>query len=106
MAVEINGPTSSIVPATTPRPSGDLQAVNATSPASAVNIESVHLTTAATELQALEKAIHEAPDFDLERVSRIRQAIAEGSYFIDGQKLAGNLLRFELQMMAGGPDKE
>jgi len=105
MAVEINGPTSPVAPAATTRPSGDVPAINAASPASAADIESVHLTAAATELRALERAVHEAPDFDVERLNRIRQAIADGTYHIDAQKLAGNLLRFESQMLAGGPDK-
>ncbi|MGQ0658606.1 MAG: flagellar biosynthesis anti-sigma factor FlgM [Chromatiales bacterium] len=97
---------SSIIPATTQRPAtNDTQAVNAAPAAGAVSSDNVHLTQGAAELQALEKAVSEAPDFDVERVNRIRQAIAEGTYQIDGQKLAESLLRFETQMASGGPRK-
>lgn len=101
MVAEVKGTTSSIVAGTAHR-SAPSETPTVTHPpqAGAVSNKNVHLTDAAAELRTLETAVHEAPDVDIERVNSIRQAIADGSYEIDPQKLADNLLRFELLMSA------
>jgi len=52
------------------------------------------------DAQAVAKAIETAskrPDVDSTKVERLRAAINDGSYHIDSNKLAGNIIQFEQQ---------
>ncbi|MFO1435172.1 MAG: flagellar biosynthesis anti-sigma factor FlgM [Gammaproteobacteria bacterium] len=101
MVAEVKGTTSGVVNPANQRPA--TQEVNAVKPpvqTGQAGGEQVHITSKATELQDLEKHVKAAPDVDVERVNRIRDAISDGSYKIDNDKLAQNILRQEMMMMA------
>ncbi len=57
--------------------------------------DSVSLSQAGHNLSRLEAQIAASPDFDVERVEAIKQAIADGSYSIDPEKLAENILKLD-----------
>ena len=57
--------------------------------------ESVQLSAQAQQLQNLTGNMRQLPDVDNERVNRLKQAIADGSYQVDNQRLASKLVNFE-----------
>lgn len=59
--------------------------------------ETVLLSREAQQLQKVSEKLRDMPSIDKERVARLKQAIADGSYSVDAQKLAGKLLDFESQ---------
>ncbi len=59
--------------------------------------DTVSLTNAATQLQSVQKKLDDVPVVNKERVETIKAAIADGSYQVDTQKLAQNLIDFEQQ---------
>jgi negative regulator of flagellin synthesis FlgM len=101
MVAEVKGTTSGVVNPTTQRPAAHetntVKPPVQTGPASG---ERVNITSTASQLQDLEKAVKAAPDIDVERVNQVRDAISSGSYKIDNDKLAQNILRQEMMMMA------
>lgn len=103
MVAEVKGTASGVVSPTTQRPAtAEVAGVVAPGNPGAVSGENVSLTRTAAEMRDLEQAVHGAPDVDIERVNRLRQAIAEGTYQVDDEKLAQNLLRHEMMMISGG----
>lgn len=66
------------------------QPVAATPPA-----DTLRLTGEAAGLQAIERRLAGPAGIDLARVDAIRAAIADGSYRVDPQAIAGRLLAFE-----------
>ena len=56
---------------------------------------SVSLSQQAQQLQAIEERLRELPEVDSERVNQIKQAIADGSYQVDSNRIADKLLSFE-----------
>lgn len=66
------------------------------SPAANVSrIDSVKLTPDAVQLQQLEARIAKIPVADHQRVAKVKQAIENGTYKIDSQKIASKLARME-----------
>lgn len=59
--------------------------------------ESVRLSPEAQRLQQATEQLGEQPAVDQARVDRLRQAIADGSYQVDSQRVAEKLLAFEKQ---------
>lgn len=59
--------------------------------------ESVQLSPEAQRLQQASEKLGEQPAVDQERVAKLRQAIADGSYQVDSQRVAAKLLAFETQ---------
>ena len=55
----------------------------------------VKLTGSAVQLAALEKALAQVPEVDLERVQQLRAEIQAGEYRIDSQRVAAKLLQLE-----------
>ena len=60
--------------------------------------ESVSLTRTAADLLALETQLLELPDFDQARVESIRQAIDNGSYQVDTDRIVNNLLQSDREL--------
>jgi negative regulator of flagellin synthesis FlgM len=56
------------------------------------------LSQDALRLQDLGAAAKSAPEVDESRVEAVRRAIADGSYKVDGQRIAGKLLDFESRL--------
>lgn len=103
MVAEIKGPTSGIIPAPAQRPTlGESAAANSPVQSNPAGDDNVLLTRTASELREIEQAVRAAPDVDTEKVNRIRQAIADGTYQVDQDKLVNNLLRHEMMMASGG----
>jgi negative regulator of flagellin synthesis FlgM len=69
------------------------ESVNVTSTAVPTNrSDTVSLTNAAEQIQSLQQVIADVPVVDSERVASLKAAIADGSYSIDADQLAQNLL--------------
>lgn len=74
------------------RAGGERTAPIAATPAA----DSLRLTGEATGLQALERELGAAPaGIDVARVNSIRAALADGSYRVDAQAIAGRMLDLE-----------
>ena len=101
MVIDFQRPNSASAPAGVTRtnaaqPNTPIGEAPAVAPA-AESGESVRLSAEAQHLQQITDQLREQPEVDAARVERLRQAIADGSYQVDSQRLAGNLLAFESQ---------
>lgn len=59
--------------------------------------EPVKLSDEAQQLQQVSEKMRSMPEVDQERVAKLKQAIADGSYQVDSKRLASKLLAFEAQ---------
>ena len=57
--------------------------------------DTVSLTNAAAQISNLENTLAELPVVDTQRVDAIKQALADGSYQIDAERVADKLLSLE-----------
>lgn len=60
--------------------------------------ESVQLSKDARQLQSVSEKIAHQPSVDSEKVAQLKQAIADGSYQIDNERVASKLLGLETQL--------
>ncbi len=58
-------------------------------------LSTVTVTDSALKLQQIEKTLAEIPSFNAEKVERIKQALSEGSYIINTDRIADKLIDFE-----------
>ncbi len=81
------------------QPSGaDQSAVEKPQPRQSQKSDSVVITAQAQQLQKMQTKLSLMPDVDQKKVSDIKQAISEGRYKIDPQKLAENISNFESEL--------
>ncbi|HGY9626314.1 flagellar biosynthesis anti-sigma factor FlgM [Pseudomonas juntendi] len=59
--------------------------------------EAVHLSQEAQQLQKISDQLRDQPEVNSARVAQLKQAIAEGSYKVDAERVASKLLDFEAQ---------
>lgn len=59
--------------------------------------DSVKLSSAAQQLQNISDKLKDTPSVDKERVARLRQAVADGTYAPDNARVAAKLLKFEAE---------
>ncbi|SFP30175.1 flagellar biosynthesis anti-sigma factor FlgM [Pseudomonas borbori] len=110
MVIDFNRLNNAATPANSGRvggaqPGGRNEAISdkATSPSPAQQAdasksgESVQLSREAQQLQKISEKLAEQPVVDKERVAQLKQAILDGSYQVDSQRVAGKLLDFESQ---------
>ncbi|MBB3104991.1 flagellar biosynthesis anti-sigma factor FlgM [Azomonas macrocytogenes] len=57
--------------------------------------ESVNLSPEAQKIKQASENLRDLPEVDSERVTQIKQAISDGSYRVDSERLASKLLDFE-----------
>ena len=55
----------------------------------------VTVTDSALKLLQIEKTLAEMPGFDAEKVESIKQALSDGSYTINTDRIAGKFINFE-----------
>ncbi|HZJ92004.1 MAG TPA: flagellar biosynthesis anti-sigma factor FlgM [Thiopseudomonas sp.] len=67
-------------------------------PKPATSGESVQLSKDARQLQNLSAKIADMPSIDSEKVAQLKQAIADGSYQVDSQRVASKMLDLEAQL--------
>ncbi|MBT8136697.1 MAG: flagellar biosynthesis anti-sigma factor FlgM [Gammaproteobacteria bacterium] len=74
--------------------SGDVRKTSEPAPASPV--DQVSLTESARLMVRLEKILEDLPTVDRGRVDQIKQAIADGTYSVNAEKVAAEVLRMEM----------
>lgn len=103
MVIEFNRPNNASAPSTT-RTNGVQPAERASqasapteTTASEQTGEPVKLSAEAQQLQQVSEKLRDLPAVDQEKVERLKQAIADGSYQVDSERVASKLLAFESQ---------
>lgn len=64
------------------------------------SVDSVNITDSARRLFALAQAVHDAPEVDAQRVAALQQAVGNGQYTINPNRIADRLLQMEQDLVA------
>ena len=67
--------------------------------ATAAGIDKISLTETATQLQSVKQTLADAPSVNNERVAELRAAVVDGSYTVDANELAQNIIAFENKLL-------
>jgi negative regulator of flagellin synthesis FlgM len=62
--------------------------------------DTVNLTRSGLLMSKLEELVHSLPAVDPDRVRAVKEALASGSYAIDDQAVADNMIRFDRELVA------
>jgi len=97
VTTKING-----VPGSSPRIDGgqrtdEVQKTSKQAPAPNAG-DQVSLTNSARLMVRLEKILQDLPTVDRERVETIKQAISDGTYSVNAEKVAAEVLRMEMDL--------
>ncbi|MDU9401756.1 flagellar biosynthesis anti-sigma factor FlgM [Pseudomonas sp. zfem004] len=78
---------------------GNVDKADASSVAPSANAsgEAVHFSPEAQQLQKISDSLRDQPIVNSARVAELKQAIADGSYKVDADRVASKLLDFEAQ---------
>jgi flagellar biosynthesis anti-sigma factor FlgM len=103
VSTRIKGPEGGVVEnagrsRTVVRPASVGGARDTAAPQAVSDSGSVHITSAAHQLLALQQAIGEVPDIDSSRVQRLRAEIDQNRYQIDAGSIADRLVQLESQL--------
>lgn len=102
MAIDLSGLSSRPTTGGTNRVSSTPADTSAKSgnqgPESSSGVETVKLSAEAQTLQKLEEQVAQLPDVDTDRVARIKQAIEDGSYSTNSERVAAKLMQLEDQL--------
>ncbi|TWI53558.1 FlgM family anti-sigma-28 factor [Pseudomonas duriflava] len=88
--------TGAVKPTAAPAATSEVNKTASVSASQSVS-DNVKLSNEAQVLQSAAEKLREQPVVDSERVNRLKQAIADGSYKIDNERVASKLLNFESQ---------
>lgn len=71
-----------------------------TSPLAQANVaqDSVSITPQAQKIADLQKKSNDEPQVDSKRIDELRNAILDGEYKIDNERLAANIAQFEFEL--------
>lgn len=64
-------------------------------------VDTVSLTDTSMKLRSLENRIESLPVVDSQRVEDVRRSVADGTYAIDAESIAGKLVDSELGLLNG-----
>lgn len=98
MSIDINGITSAKVSAPTDDSKLKQQVEQQTSnpdTAKSSTADTVSLSDNAVQLGKIDNSAITAPVVDAQRVEQVKQAISDGTYKVDAEKIADKLMQFE-----------
>lgn len=76
-----------------PSPATDKRAGEAKSQSNGNSLDTVAFSPETKERESVIKQIHALPDIRVNQISSIQQTLADGQYYIDGDRLAKGVIR-------------
>ena len=100
MVNNINGitPTQNNTSRSREKPQGTAEQANTVSKPANPSGDKVDMSAEAKKLQDIEAGLKRLPEVDHEKVAQIKDALREGSYSVDTQRLAAKIAHFELHL--------
>ncbi|MCD5983565.1 MULTISPECIES: flagellar biosynthesis anti-sigma factor FlgM [Pseudomonas] len=101
MVIDFNNRINGAQPATRTSPAKEIKTEAAISAGSTAGVkstgETVSLSSEAQQLQKITDKLADLPTVNSARVAELKQAIADGTYTVDSNRVASKLLNFETQ---------